>query len=128
MARAAKGVRNPGIKAMPAPHIEKAERKQSHSGVFIAVAQVFKLRNLGHPWRMKAIPMKRRKTNNAAPPGWDKPVGTSHSTTVISKCPMATHTNLRRTQPGCNAKHWDREKPATKVRERSQRDCDNLMH
>ena len=40
MAKAASGVSRPGIRAMPAPHIEAAERKQSHSGVFMAVAML----------------------------------------------------------------------------------------
>ncbi len=84
MARAARGVSSPGIRAIPAPHIDAAERKQSHSGVFIAVAQVFKLRSLGQPWRMKAMPRNRRSTNSEAWARVDGAVGTSSSTTVIS--------------------------------------------
>jgi hypothetical protein len=72
MAKAARVLKAPGIRAMPAPHIEKAERKQSHLGVCMAVDQVSKLRNFGHPWRMKQSPRKTRSNKRAQaeyPPG-----------------------------------------------------------
>ena len=69
---------------MPAPHIEKAERKQSHSGVCIAVAQVLRLRSLGQPWRMKQIPRNSRITSRDAWARVEGAAGTSSSTTVIS--------------------------------------------
>ena len=48
MATAARGVKSPAMRAIPPAHMEKAERKQSHAGVFMAVAQVFKLLSLAN--------------------------------------------------------------------------------
>ena len=56
----------PRIRAIPPAHIEKAERKQSHEGVFIAVAQVLRLLNFGHPWRINTSPVNTR--SNSKPP------------------------------------------------------------
>jgi len=70
---------------------------------------------------MKAIPMNNRKTSNATPPAWEKPVGTSHSTSVISK-------SLRQLAPNLGVLSGDISKnPTAKVREPSQSDCVDPM-
>ena len=50
--------------------MEKAERKQSHAGVFMAVAQVFRLLSLGQPCRMNTRPVNNRGTRRPAPKPW----------------------------------------------------------
>ena len=65
-------MRTPKIRAIPPAHIEKAERKQSQAGVFIAAAQVLRLLNFGHPWRMNTSPVNTRSKSKPPAAG---PVG-----------------------------------------------------
>jgi hypothetical protein len=61
--------------------MENAERKQSHLGVFMAVAHVSKFRNLGQPWRMKQTPRKTLSTNNDQA---ESPSGACGNSNVVS--------------------------------------------
>jgi hypothetical protein len=84
IASAAIGVRRPGSSAIPADHMENAERKHSQTGVFIAVDHVLRLRSLGQPWRIKQKPKKRRRTRSDTSVADEGPEGTRNSTTIRS--------------------------------------------